>query len=398
MYGLFCTLVMGSLLGLFYLFQGWLINRLWPGETFRVVFNAVLILIVGIVIFVTKEKIGDMPKKLSEIKLELYQTGTANFRYLPLQLLIPPIILCSGTSLGPEATLVSSTVLFGVWISEKQRYLSANWQDNRSLDRLKIMITPHRYLKSRSQDERQLPWWTPKMVSYLGIGIGAFYLTCKWGGEQSVIVYLGSSNWKLIDLLWLVPIAVVAFLVGQICLRAMILIQKGVLERFITVRSSIIFGGVMIYLATLFVPNINFSGMVNFELLASTWQSKSAIFLIVNALLKLVLLTICLNTGWLGGEIFPVLFSATIQGIVFSRLLPQVDPIFFIGVFAITEGAVILESPWIAGGVMSVMFLPPNLLPVSIGLTAILIRLRKIHLKRIHQKSMQQELNTVDEG
>lgn len=398
MYGLFCALVMGSLLGLFYLFQGWLINRLWPGETFRVFFNAVLILIVGIVIFVTKEKIGDMPKKLSEIKLELYQTGTANFRYLPLQLLIPPIILCSGTSLGPEATLVSSTVLFGVWISEKQRYLNANWQDNRPLDRLKIMVTPHRYLKSRSQDERQLPWWTPKMISYLGIGIGAFYLTCKWGGEQSVIVYLGSSNWKLIDLLWLAPIAVVAFLVGQICLRAMILIQKGVLERFITVRSSIIFGGVMIYLATLFVPNINFSGMVNFELLASTWQSKSAIFLIVNALLKLVLLTICLNTGWLGGEIFPVLFSATIQGIVFSRLLPQVDPIFFIGVFAITEGAVILESPWIAGGVMSVMFLPPNLLPVSIGLTAILIGLRKIHLKRIHQKSMQQELNTVDEG
>ncbi|KRN94749.1 chloride channel protein [Pediococcus stilesii] len=398
MYGLFCALVMGSLLGLFYLFQGWLINQLWPGETFRVVFNAVLILIVGIVIFVTKEKIGDMPKKLSEIKLELYQTGTANFRYLPLQLLIPPIILCSGTSLGPEATLVSSTVLFGVWISEKQRYLSANWRDNRPLDRLKIMVTPHRYLKSRSQDERQLPWWTPKMISYLGIGIGAFYLTCKWGGEQSVIVYLGSSNWKLIDLLWLVPIAVVAFLVGQICLRAMILIQKGVLERFITVRSSIIFGGVMIYLATLFVPNINFSGMVNFELLASTWQSKSAIFLIVNAFLKLVLLTICLNTGWLGGEIFPVLFSATIQGIVFSRLLPQVDPIFFIGVFAITEGAVILESPWIAGGVMSVMFLPPNLLPVSISLTAILIGLRKIHLKRIHQKSMQQELNTVDEG
>lgn len=387
---------MGSLLGLFYLVQGWLINLLWPGETFRILFNGVLIAIIGLVIFTAKKTVGDMPKKLSEIKLELYSTGSANYRYLLLQLLIPPIILCSGTSLGPEATLVSTTVLFGVWISEKQRYLDQNWS-NKTATRIQMLVTPHRYLQARSASERGLAWWNPTSISYLCFGIMAFYLTCKFGGEPSVIVYLGTSHWHSSDLIWILPIVILALLLGKIFLKGMVLIQKSVLERLTTTHSLIIFGGIMIYLATLFVPHINFSGMVNFELLASTWQAKPTNFLIINALLKLVLLTICLNTGWLGGEIFPVLFSTTIQGIVVSRFFPQVDPIFLIGIFAIAEGSVILESPLIAGGVMTVMFLPPNLLPINLGLTLVLLGLRKIRLNQLHRKTLKQELNTTDE-
>ena len=43
-----------------------------------------------------------------------------------------------------------------------------------------------------------------------------------------------------------------------------------------------------------------------------------------------------------------------------------------IGVIAISMGGTILESPLVAGGVMGVMFLPPNLLPVVITTTGIL--------------------------
>lgn len=117
--------------------------------------------------------------------------------------------------------------------------------------------------------------------------------------------------------------------------------------------------------------------MINFHLLATSWQHQSIAFLLLQSLLKLALLTICLNTGWLGGEIFPVLFCATAQGIALSQLLPQIDPIFLIGIFAISMGTVILESPLIAGGVMSIMFLPPSLLGVSLGLTAGLFLIRR---------------------
>lgn len=378
MYGLVCAIIMGILLGLFYLLQGWLIKTIWPGETFRPLFNGVLIVLIGFVIFVTQKTVGDMPKKMSTIRLEVFNTGTAAYRFLPLQLLIPPIILSSGTSLGPEATLVSSTVLFGIWLSDKIRYLKANWRVS-TRQKLRIMMTPHHYLLSRHKNDQLVSWWTPGNISYLILGIAGFYLTCKLGGERSVIVYLGQSNWQPRDLIWLGPIILVALLLGKVCLKLMTLLREVILLRFTATYSLVIFGALSIYLATLFDPAINFSGMLNFHLLATSWQNQSILFLLLNSALKLGLLTICLNTGWLGGEIFPVLFCATAQGIALSQMFPQVDAIFLIGIFAIVEGAVILESPLIAGGVMMIMFLPPNLLILNLGLTIILFIARKYY-------------------
>lgn len=59
--------------------------------------------------------------------VEIRQTGTADYRFVLLQMIIPAIILVSGTSLGPEATLMSSTILYGVWISDKLRYIDVHF-------------------------------------------------------------------------------------------------------------------------------------------------------------------------------------------------------------------------------------------------------------------------------
>ena len=363
-------------MGAFYLFQGWFIEKIWPGPTFRPLFNAGWLLIIGTLIYVTQRTTGYLPKKLGFIKIELHDTGTADYRYVLLQMIIPAFILTSGTSLGPEATLVSSTVLYGVWILDKCRYLDAHWHDGWWAT-IKAMSLPHRYLLARGKARRSESWWSPRTISYLAIGIVSFYLTCKLGGERSVIVYLGHSNWQLNDLKWLLPLVIFGLIVGRCWLWLMVLLRNIVLDRITRDIGLIALGGIAIYLATLFAPAINFSGMINFHLLATSWQHQSIAFLLLQSLLKLALLTICLNTGWLGGEIFPVLFCATAQGIALSQLLPQIDPIFLIGIFAISMGTVILESPLIAGGVMSIMFLPPSLLSVSLGLTAGLFLIRR---------------------
>lgn len=363
-------------MGAFYLFQGWLIEKIWPDPTFRPLFNAGWLLIIGTLIYATQRTTGYLPKKLGFIKIELHDTGTADYRYVLLQMIIPAFILTSGTSLGPEATLVSSTVLYGVWILDKCRYLDVHWHDGWWAT-IKAMSLPHRYLLARGKAHRSESWWSPRTISYLAIGIVSFYLTCKLGGERSVIVYLGHSNWQLNDLKWLLPLVIFGLIVGRCWLWLMVLLRNVVLDRITRDIGLIALGGIAIYLATLFAPAINFSGMINFHLLATSWQHQSIAFLLLQSLLKLALLTICLNTGWLGGEIFPVLFCATAQGIALSQLLPQIDPIFLIGIFAISMGTVILESPLIAGGVMSIMFLPPSLLSVSLGLTAGLFLIRR---------------------
>ncbi|WP_390409482.1 chloride channel protein [Lacticaseibacillus jixiensis] len=366
-YGLLCALIIGAILGGFYLLQGWLIDVVWPGPTFRPVFNAVWIAVVGAVIYLTQRTTGQFPKALGLIRADLAATGTSSYRYLPLQMLVPALMLTSGTSLGPEATLVSSTCLFGIWLGDKLRYLEHNWAaiHQQGLGRLlRILITPHHYLLRRFPTAKHKSLWTLRMISFFACGILSFYLTCKWGGEPSVIVYLGHFAWRMRDLLWLPPIVLSAWLAGRIYLRLMVGVRHIITNCFTHDWSLLVFGGLAIYLATLFVPSINFSGMHNFHLLATSWQQKPGTFLLVRSFLKLGLLTICLNTGWLGGDIFPVLFASTAQGIALSHLLPHLDPIFVIAVCAISMGATILESPLVAGGVMATMFLPPEMLPI----------------------------------
>lgn len=374
-YGALLSAICGAILGGFYLLQGWLIEWVWPGSYFRPLFNAVWLGIVGTLIYWTQRTTGQLPKSLGLIRADLRHVGTSSYKFVWLQMLIPAIMLTSGTSLGPEATLVSSTVLYGLWITDKMRYLEQHYAEIRSngfMQLLRVCMTPHRYRTPRPASARHQSLWSPLTAAYLTIGIVCFYLTCKFGGEPSVIVYLGHSKLTATDLVWLLPLVIIGWLTGRFYLKGMVLLRKVLTNR---VRSNIgllIVGAIAIYCATLFAPAINFSGMHNFHLLATTWQSQGIGFLWCQSILKLGLLTICLNTGWLGGDIFPVLFSATAQGIAVAHLLPSVDLVMAIGVIAISMGGTILESPLVAGGVMGVMFLPPNLLPVVITTTGIL--------------------------
>lgn len=386
-YGLLCSLIIGSILGFFYLLQGWLIEWVGIGTAFRPVFNAAWLVLVGALIYLTQKTTGQLPKSLGLIRADLAHSGTSSYRYVLLQMIVPAIMLTSGTSLGPEATLVSSTVLYGIWLLDKRRYLDGHWDELTAKGPgklVKAMLVPHRYLERRPASESGQSLWTPLTISYFAFGILSFYLTCKYGGEPSVIVYLGQSRWQVADLLWFPLLMVIGWAAGRVYLRLMVELRKIVLGRFTHDLSLLILGGAAIYLATLFFPAINFSGMANFHLLATTWQDKEIGFLILRSFLKLALLTICLNTGWLGGDIFPVLFCATAQGIALSQVLP-VDPIFVIGVLAISMGGTILESPLVAGGVMTVMFLPPNLIPVGVLATATLIGIGHLRKRLVVQ-------------
>ncbi|WP_125708226.1 chloride channel protein [Lacticaseibacillus porcinae] len=371
-YGLLMSLLIGSGLGGFYLLQGALIELIGIGHVVRPVFNALWIFLIGVLIFWIQRRFTQLPKPLGQIRADLKATGTSDYRFLPLQFLLPALILTSGTSLGPEATLVSTTCLGGIWLLDKLRYLEVNWNHLSTSARLHAMLEVNHKLLSRSKTQRLNSLWTPLTLCFFAAGVLSFYLTCKFGGEPSVIVYLGRSAWQWRELLWLVPIFIGGRLLGRLELSLMIALRKILLGRIHRDWSLLLIGGIAIYAASIWLPAINCSGMANFHLLAGSWQHHSTGALLLASGLKLGLLTICLNTGWIGGDIFPVLFCTTAQAIALSFWLP-LDPMFVIAVFAIAAGGTILESPLVAGGVMGIMFLPPNLLPICVVVIALLM-------------------------
>lgn len=381
-YGIAMSALFGTLLGWFYVLQSELIELIWPGPTFRPLFNALWLLVVGLLIYSAQRLFGGpMPKGFGLIRADLKENGWSDYRFVLYQMILPAIILTSGTSLGPEATLVSSTVLYGLWITDKVRFIEANYRTLRSSSwahQLRIVLAPTQFLVRRPRSLRKQSLWSPLTIGWFAVGVMFFALSYNLGGEPSLIIRLGKSAWHLPDLWWLLPVMVLGYVLGRVQLRLMIELRKIILGRVFREWHLILLGGVAIYLASLFAPTIMFSGQHNFHLLAGVWQSQSAAYLVLHAVLKLALITICLNTGWLGGDIFPVLFSATAQGIALSQFLGNVDPIFVISVFAISMGSTVLEAPLVAGGIMIIMFLPPNLMIIGVLVMVVFVLVQRI--------------------
>ena len=395
-YGLILSAIVGILLGLFYSLQSTLIDLFWQKATFGSLLDAIMLMMVGLVIIISRHYFGPLPQNLGVIKADLKQAGTANYRYVLLQMLIPAVILVSGTSLGPEATLVSSTFLYSIWLADKQRYVAAHFDDLcvQSIGtRLKVLATPHRYLLHYQQPTTSLTkvaTYQKKalIVTYFLNGTawlsGVFILT----GQPSLIIRLGQSHWQGRDLYWFLPLVLGGYLLGKLWLAGMVGLRKIMQARLTNDQVRVLIGGLAIFLASLFFPHILFSGQHNFHLFTTIWQDQSMLFLMSRSLLKLILLTICLNTGWLGGDIFPVLFASTAQGMAISQLFPQVDSLFVIGLIAISMGSAILEAPLVAGLIMVILFLPPNLFWVGIIATGIVLGLEKY--RQHHQARREQ--------
>ncbi|WP_233637911.1 hypothetical protein [Carnobacterium maltaromaticum] len=83
---------------------------------------------------------------------------------------------------------------------------------------------------------------------------------------------------------------------------------------------------------------------------------------------------VCLNTGWIGGDIFPIVFSAILLGFGTSKLLPNFDTVFiFVTVaIAIAMTISILHSP-ITIAIFISLFFPVQILPIIL-LTALLLK------------------------
>lgn len=104
------------------------------------------------------------------------------------------------------------------------------------------------------------------------------------------------------------------------------------------------------------------------------------------ALLKLLFLQICLNTGWIGGDIFPIVFAAIIQGFAISQLIPQTDRLLIVAVVSTSIAIAIINSPFPVGLFM-MLFFPINLSPIILAVATILFLAKKGSSRFLQKKN-----------
>lgn len=88
--------------------------------------------------------------------------------------------------------------------------------------------------------------------------------------------------------------------------------------------TRIMVAGVIIALVGYFFPILLFAGETPLDSLMENPSQLSILTLLLLAAAKPLLLALSLKSGYLGGAIFPVLFSAVTLGLALSLLLPQV--------------------------------------------------------------------------
>lgn len=77
---------------------------------------------------------------------------------------------------------------------------------------------------------------------------------------------------------------------------------------------SCLIAGICVAVIGYFVPETMFSGEHSLGLLIENWQSYAPASLMLTAIFKLMLVSICICFGWRGGNIFPIIFSGSAVG------------------------------------------------------------------------------------
>lgn len=147
---------------------------------------------------------------------------------------------------------------------------------------------------------------------------------------------------------------------------------------------KILLGAVAIFGVAVFAPSLLFSGQHAMHSVVEMGLELSVLVLFGLSLLKLIFLEICLETGWTGGDIFPITFASILQGFAFAQLLPGYDPLFVVLVVSLSLAVTLLQKEWLAGIFIS-LFFPIKLWPIALILIFILRWIGiKVKAGRVH--------------
>lgn len=186
--------------------------------------------------------------------------------------------------------------------------------------------------------------------------------------------------WHLNDLWLFIPLIILGLLSGELYN-----LFKNKMSQWLNfwpnnpIKKALL-GSITIFIVGTFFPNLLFSGQVALGSVPKKYVHFSILILLFIVIVKLIFLQICLNTGWIGGDIFPIVFAAIIQGFAISKLFPSFDVIFIVATVATSMAVTILNSP-IGVAIFMALFFPVQISPI-IAATALLLKFTKEYIQK----------------
>ncbi|GEO69246.1 chloride channel protein [Levilactobacillus acidifarinae] len=370
--GLLLSVLIAAVSGVFMILEGELITLFWTTIPAKLTIDwPYYLLLCGLGAWLLarlNRRWGPMPATAHQAMAELRQTQTVQYRDTFKNLAVALVILAGGAGVGPEAALLGAVVSLSVWEMDRLRYFYFNHETLKTVPvyrQLWWLIAPtghlQRYRSTHSVPTEQLG---AKKLNALFIanGLVAFFLLMRAIGHPSFITKMGASHWTWQQLWVVIPILLVSLLVGWLYhwgSRQLHALLQRLPQRF----PRPFLGAAVIFLFAILGPRLLFSGQTFMALIPRVNGHQTAAVILAAAVLKLIFLQLCLATGWIGGDIFPIAFASILFGFGLAQLLPGFDALLIVAVVATSLATSLLGNIWVAG-IFIALFFPANLLPV----------------------------------
>mgnify|MGYP001285253855 CR=1 FL=1 len=258
--------------------------------------------------------------------------------------------LWSGASVGPEGPLGFLAVQISQWIAarlkfEKRGALVASLAGMSSAYNGIVgnPVFASLLAVEASGAKGGLAVLTPSLVA----GTVGFLLFAIVGVEPFAgFLAVGSvSGITLAWIVWAIALGLIGVLLA-LYTRAALGVSDRVMSRFkdrVVVRTLV--AGVIIGVVCYFIPELLFSGESVIQTIIANPAQYGVEMLLLMALLKPLLLTLSLKSGYLGGPIFPALFASIMIGLAISLLAPGVPLAILVACPAAGVITLLLRAP-----------------------------------------------------
>ena len=350
--GSLAALVVGSTLQI----QGWIwgatVQRGLPSE--RSLFWCLLWCgAIGVALsLLQRQRAGSSLPELQDTLAELRTAEGLNTQHGLRQVIGGMLALAGGGTLGPEAlmTRLVAVASHAIWKGADRDLLAAAMAGSLGLFRSPLLGGA-----ALAGRQWQLIWrWLPGTIGGIA-GFVAFHGLSDLGGGLRGVSYAWPADptQRLGALLAALIAGIAGWLAGQLIRRWRQWLQTlQLLESFWWIPIGT---GLLIGLCLWGLPLAGFSGESQLKpLVLNEWRLDTAI-LMLSAVAKLLMVGLCLETGWRGGQFFPVVLASSALGIGLHQWLPWI-------------GTIDSWSAGVVGGCLAVLLNSP-LLGLILGLT-----------------------------
>ena len=350
----------------------------------NVVYTIGVCLLGGLLIGLWQKKFGIYPQELEEVMHELRSTGSYPYSRIPMLSVAALLPLIFGGCLGPEAGLTGIIVGLCCWVGDKLKYKGREIREMAEAGMAAtlgvIFASPfvgiafnYESEEAKESDEELTEKEKAtlknlkKLVYIMAVagGLGAMYLLGTIFGGGSGIPRFGRDvdiavdDWK-----WFLAVfaaGLIAGIIYAVVNKITLMIGNKLINHRVI---SCMLAGLFLAIIGLAFPWTMFSGEHQMGELMVVWQDESAVELILTTLMKLVLVNLCINLGWKGGSIFPIIFSGVSLGYAMAMII-GIEPVFAVAVAAATLCGYIMRKPVMVIGVLLLCFPVTVIIPLS---------------------------------